>query len=32
VIIPDGEHLEIGEFARVLVTDCDVHDLYAKPI
>jgi len=32
VIIPDGEHLEVGEFARVRVTDCDVHDLYARPI
>ena len=32
VIIPDGETLEIGEFARVRVTDCDVHDLYATPI
>ncbi len=32
VIIPDGEHLEIGEFARVRITDCDVHDLYAKPV
>ncbi len=32
VIIPDGEALEIGEFAHVRVTDCDVHDLYATPI
>lgn len=32
VIIPDGQHLEIGEFARVRVTDCDVHDLYAELI
>ena len=32
VIIPDGETLEIGEFARVRVTDCDVHDLYATPV
>ena len=32
VIIPDGEHLEIGQFARVHVTDCDVHDLYARPV
>lgn len=32
VIIPDGEHLEAGEFARVRITDCDVHDLYAEPI
>ena len=30
VYITDGEHLEIGEFAEVDVTDCDVHDLYAK--
>jgi len=30
VLIPDAEHLEIGEFARVRVTDCDVHDLYAE--
>lgn len=32
VLIPDGEHLEVGEFARVRVTDCDVHDLYATPL
>lgn len=32
VIVPDGQHLEIGEFARVRVTDCDVHDLYAELI
>ena len=32
VHIPDGEHLEVGEFARVRVTDCDVHDLYAEVI
>ncbi len=30
VIIPEGQHLEVGEFARVRVTDCDVHDLYAE--
>jgi len=30
VIIPDGEGLEPGDFARVRVTDCDVHDLYAE--
>ncbi len=30
VIIPDGEGLEVGEFYRVRVTDCDVHDLYAE--
>ncbi|HLW05262.1 MAG TPA: 30S ribosomal protein S12 methylthiotransferase RimO [Azoarcus sp.] len=32
VMIPDGEHLEVGEFARVRVTDCDVHDLFATPV
>lgn len=32
VMIPNGEHLEPGEFVRVRVTDCDVHDLYAEPI
>ncbi|AUN95151.1 30S ribosomal protein S12 methylthiotransferase RimO [Pseudazoarcus pumilus] len=32
VIIPDGEHLEVGQFARVRITDCDVHDLYARPL
>ena len=30
VIIPDCEGLEVGEFYRVRVTDCDVHDLYAE--
>ena len=30
VHIPNGERLEVGEFARVRVTDCDVHDLYAE--
>ncbi len=30
VYITDGENLEIGEYAEVEVTDCDVHDLYAK--
>ena len=30
VYITDGEHLEIGDFAEVEVTDCDVHDLFAK--
>lgn len=29
VIIVDGHDLEVGEFAEVTVTDCDVHDLYA---
>jgi len=32
VIIPDGTELEVGEFARVKVTDVDVHDLYAQLI
>ncbi|MGD9520485.1 MAG: 30S ribosomal protein S12 methylthiotransferase RimO [Tepidiphilus sp.] len=30
VIIPNGEDLQPGQFAEVLVTDCDVHDLYAE--
>ena len=30
VYITDGENLDIGEFVEVEVTDCDVHDLYAK--
>ncbi|MDT3735522.1 MAG: 30S ribosomal protein S12 methylthiotransferase RimO [Denitratisoma sp.] len=32
VRIPDGGHLPVGEFARVRVTDCDVHDLYAEAL
>ena len=32
VIIPEGDGLVPGEFARVRITDCDVHDLYAKPV
>ena len=32
VIVPDGTELEVGEFARVRVTDVDVHDLYAEPV
>jgi ribosomal protein S12 methylthiotransferase len=32
VHIPNGERLEAGEFARVRVTDCDVHDLYAEVV
>jgi ribosomal protein S12 methylthiotransferase len=32
VIIPNGEHLQPGEFARVRITDCDVHDLYAEAL
>lgn len=30
VIIPEGDGLEPGEFVRVRITDCDVHDLYAE--
>ena len=30
VIVTNGEDLQPGEFAEVLVTDCDVHDLYAE--
>ena len=29
VYISDGHDLEIGDFAEVTITDCDVHDLYA---
>ena len=29
VYVTDGHDLEVGEFATVTVTDCDVHDLYA---
>jgi ribosomal protein S12 methylthiotransferase len=29
VVIPEGTELAPGEFARVRITDCDVHDLYA---
>jgi ribosomal protein S12 methylthiotransferase len=32
VVIPGGEGFTPGEFARVRITDCDVHDLYAEPI
>jgi ribosomal protein S12 methylthiotransferase len=32
VVIPEGADLDPGEFARVRITDCDVHDLYAVPI
>lgn len=32
VVIPAGEGLQAGEFARVRITDCDVHDLYAEPL
>jgi len=30
VYITDGENLPVGEFAEVVVTDSDVHDLYAR--
>jgi len=29
VYVTDGHDLEIGQFATVTVTDCDVHDLFA---
>ncbi|MBT0963656.1 30S ribosomal protein S12 methylthiotransferase RimO [Denitromonas iodatirespirans] len=29
VYIPGADHLEVGTFAQVRITDCDVHDLYA---
>ncbi len=29
VYITDGHDLEVGQFATVTVTDCDVHDLFA---
>ena len=29
VYVTDGHELEIGQFATVTVTDCDVHDLFA---
>ena len=32
VIVPDGEGLKPGDFVRVRITDCDVHDLYAERI
>ncbi len=32
VHIPEGGKLKVGEFARVRVTDCDVHDLYAEVV
>jgi len=32
VHIPDGEDLEVGEFATVRITDCDVHDFYAEVV
>jgi ribosomal protein S12 methylthiotransferase len=30
VHILDGQDLEVGDFVRVRITDCDVHDLYAE--
>jgi ribosomal protein S12 methylthiotransferase len=30
VYVTDGHNLEVGEFVEVVVTDCDIHDLYAK--
>jgi ribosomal protein S12 methylthiotransferase len=30
VYVTDGEELSVGDFADVEVTDCDVHDLYAR--
>ncbi len=30
VYVTDGHEMTIGEFAQVEITDCDVHDLYAK--
>ena len=32
VHILDGQDLEVGDFVRVRITDCDVHDLYAEVI
>ena len=32
VHILDGQDLEVGEFVRVRITDCDVHDLYAEVV
>jgi ribosomal protein S12 methylthiotransferase len=30
VYVVDGHDLEVGEFATVTITDCDVHDLFAQ--
>ena len=30
VYIGDGHDLEVGDFADVTITDCDVHDLYGR--
>ncbi|MBL8443991.1 MAG: 30S ribosomal protein S12 methylthiotransferase RimO [Zoogloeaceae bacterium] len=32
VIIPEGENLTPGEFVKVRITDCDIHDLYAETV
>jgi ribosomal protein S12 methylthiotransferase len=32
VYIPDATHLAVGQFAKVRITDVDVHDLYAEVI
>jgi ribosomal protein S12 methylthiotransferase len=32
VIIPEGDGIEPGDFVRVRIIDCDVHDLYAERI
>lgn len=32
VYVAEGTDLTPGEFARVRVIDCDVHDLYAEPV
>jgi ribosomal protein S12 methylthiotransferase len=30
VYVVDGEHLQPGEFAEVVITDSDAHDLWAQ--
>lgn len=32
IYIPEATHLQVGDWARVRITDCDVHDLYAELI
>jgi ribosomal protein S12 methylthiotransferase len=32
VYVSDGETLQVGEFAEVMITDSDEHDLWAKQI
>ncbi|MDR2207406.1 MAG: 30S ribosomal protein S12 methylthiotransferase RimO [Azoarcus sp.] len=32
VIIPEGDGIQPGDFVRVRIVDCDVHDLYAERI